>query len=97
MKLEDLTVTELKTLAKDNGIEGVTKLKKDELIDLLSKENINLSNTIVNESINTTSENGQELGYKITNEDDKIIEGILEVLPDGYGFLRGENYLPRYN
>ena len=94
MKLEDLTVTELKTLAKDNGIEGVTKLKKDELIDLLSKENINLSNTIVNESINTTSENGQELGYKITNEDDKIIEGILEVLPDGYGFLRGENYLP---
>ena len=94
MKLEDLTVTELKTLAKDNGIEGVTKLKKDELIDLLSKENINLSNTIVNESINTTSENVQELGYKITNEDDKIIEGILEVLPDGYGFLRGENYLP---
>ena len=94
MKLEDLTVTELKTLAKDNGIEGVTKLKKDELIDLLSKENINLSNTIVNESINNTSENGQELGYKITNEDDKIIEGILEVLPDGYGFLRGENYLP---
>ena len=22
------------------------------------------------------------------------MEGILEVLPDGYGFLRGENYLP---
>ena len=94
MKLEDLTVTELKTLAKDNGIEGVTKLKKDELIDLLSKENINISNNIANESINNPSENGQELGYKVTNEDDKIIEGILEVLPDGYGFLRGENYLP---
>ena len=23
----------------------------------------------------------------------KSVEGILEVLPDGYGFLRGENYL----
>ena len=32
-------------------------------------------------------------GYKVTNEDDDIVEGILEVLPDGYGFLRGENYL----
>lgn len=32
-------------------------------------------------------------GYKVTNEEDEIVEGILEVLPDGYGFLRGENYL----
>lgn len=31
--------------------------------------------------------------YKLTNADDEIVEGILEVLPDGYGFLRGENYL----
>ena len=31
--------------------------------------------------------------YKVTNEDDEIVEGILEVLPDGYGFLRGDNYL----
>ena len=31
--------------------------------------------------------------YKLTNEDDQIVEGILEVLPDGYGFLRGENFL----
>ena len=35
--------------------------------------------------------------FKITNEDDKIVEGILEVLPDGYGFLRGENYLSTPN
>ena len=35
-----------------------------------------------------------EIGvYKVTSEDDDIVEGILEVLPDGYGFLRGENYL----
>ena len=29
----------------------------------------------------------------MTNDGDNIVEGILEVLPDGYGFLRGENYL----
>ena len=32
-------------------------------------------------------------GYKLTSPDDKISEGILEILPDGYGFLRGKNYL----
>ena len=35
-----------------------------------------------------------ESGYKLTNEGDEFVRGILEVLPDGYGFLRGENYLP---
>ena len=29
----------------------------------------------------------------MTGENDNIVEGILEVLPDGYGFLRGDNYL----
>lgn len=33
--LEDLKVEELKELAKEKGIEGYSKLKKDELIDLL--------------------------------------------------------------
>ena len=31
--------------------------------------------------------------YKLTNEGDVIVEGILDILPDGYGFLRGENFL----
>ena len=35
-----------------------------------------------------------EEGYKLTSEGDEVVEGILEVLPDGYGFLRGDNYLP---
>ena len=32
-------------------------------------------------------------GYKLTSPDDRIVEGVLEILPDGYGFLRGDNYL----
>ena len=35
----------------------------------------------------------EETTYKVNNEEDEIIQGILEVLPDGYGFLRGDNYL----
>ena len=30
---------------------------------------------------------------KLTTEGDEIVEGILDILPDGYGFLRGDNYL----
>ena len=43
----------------------------------------------------TTSDEASygQAGYKLTNEGDEIVEGVLEVLPDGYGFLRGENYL----
>lgn len=35
--LEDLKVEELKELAKEKGIEGYSKLKKEELIDLLAE------------------------------------------------------------
>lgn len=31
--------------------------------------------------------------YQVNNEEDEIIEGILEVMSEGYGFLRGNNYL----
>lgn len=86
MSLEDYNLTELKELAKEKGIKNISKLKKEELIDVLK----NLSNNIGVKNTNTESEER----YKITNEDDFIVEGILEVLPDSYGFLRGDNYLP---
>lgn len=36
--------------------------------------------------------NGSQQGYEKIESDDPV-EGVLEVLPDGYGFLRSENYL----
>lgn len=90
MNLEDYTLAQLKEMAKEKGIKNTSKLKKEELIETLkeSKEEIMLSEK------KATTEPVSEERYKVTNEEDRIIEGILEVLPDGYGFLRGENYLP---
>ncbi|NFP92409.1 Rho termination factor N-terminal domain-containing protein [Clostridium sporogenes] len=34
-KLNDLTIEELRELAKGKGIEGISKFKKDELIEVL--------------------------------------------------------------
>ncbi len=87
MGLESLSLSDLKARAKEEGIKNISKLKKEELISLLSGQEDSNSQT---NSISDTSESG----YKLTNEGDEFVEGILEVLPDGYGFLRGENYLP---
>ncbi len=80
MELESMTLAELRDKAKEQGLKNISKLKKEEIIDLLSSSNEDKASL--------------ESGYKLTNEGDEIVEGILEVLPDGYGFLRGENYLP---
>ena len=109
MNLEDATLVELRQLAKEMDIRNVSKLKKEELIEILENktdksneidENTEKNNTprrfypLVNEEI---TPEGPELeageGYKLTSEEDRIVQGVLEILPDGYGFLRGENYL----
>lgn len=109
MNLEDATLVELRQLAKERDIKNVSKLKKEELIEILENktdksneidENTEKNNTprrfypLVNEEI---TPEGPELeageGYKLTSEEDRIVQGVLEILPDGYGFLRGENYL----
>ena len=89
MNLEDYSLSELRELAKNKNIKGYSKYKKSELIDLLTENGTTNNEDKNNESVVTDS----NTTYKITNSDDKIAEGILEVLPDGYGFLRGENYL----
>ena len=93
----NMQLTELRKIAKERGLKNISKLKKDELLELLNKTegNTNSEDVELKESKKSSEEvtpsNGD--GYKVTNEDDAIVEGILEVLPDGYGFLRGENYL----
>ena len=92
MDLESYTLVELRQLAKDAGKKNVSKLNKDELIELLSD---NHEATVSNEEDIEDSDNEVRVieGYTLSSKDDRIAEGILEILPDGYGFLRGKNYL----
>ena len=120
MDLSHKTLLELRELAKENNIKNISKLKKDDLINVLSQvlnSTEKKSNEIEKETENFEDEDdvqnyvekntfqyekkkiqndyeGENLGgYKLTNENDQIAEGILDILPDGYGFLRGDNYL----
>lgn len=100
MDLSNCTLVELRQMAKEQGVKNVTKLKKDELIELLSNNNSVSESEEAEPKVRTVKyevDNGakddSDLTYKLTAETDFIAEGVLEVLPDGYGFLRGENYL----
>ena len=106
MDLENYTLVELRQLAKEKGIKNSSKLKKNVLIQELSsinyvgqssetleEEPINYEKCIETDVTSSTISDSSNGTYKLTNADDQIVEGILEVLPDGYGFLRGENYL----
>ena len=112
MNLEEMTLVELRQMAKEQGFKNVSKLKKEELIETLSNLNA-LDKTKSGAEVQNKSEEHENKkfypnlreefdegpvleagkGYKLTSEDDRIVEGVLEILPDGYGFLRGENYL----
>ncbi len=85
--LDKLKVSELREIAKECGIEKSYSLKKEELIEKInsSKEKEKIEKLDL-------SENAQET---LKNLDDKdYVKGILELHPDGYGFLRRINYLP---
>ena len=114
--LEDMTLAELRKIAKEQNIKNISKLKKDELIQVLidlqksineqkeseekHERNVirvplkhrNFKYDSTDDDIDLELED-EVIDYKVTNDEDEIVEGILEVLPDSYGFLRGDNYL----
>ena len=74
----------MREIAKEREIKNVSKLKKQELIEVLTNSEIEK----VEESKEIKAQPGREPdgSYKPNNENDQIAEGILEVMPDGYGF-----------
>ncbi|MBR5346556.1 MAG: transcription termination factor Rho [Deltaproteobacteria bacterium] len=72
-ELKKKKVAELTAIARDLGLEGVSSLRKQDLIF-----------AILNSTVEKSS------GSAISGE------GVLEILPDGFGFLRApdSNYLP---
>lgn len=78
--MENLTVAQLKEKAKELGIQGISGLKKEELLNVIS-----------NNLPEKTEEPKKQL-FDI-NTSKKNVNGILEVLADGYGFARGANCL----
>ena len=94
-KYESLPVATLRDLAKARGIKGVSAAKKAEIIELMLQEDEKERK----EEKNAVKEMSANTGDREVHDIDKLdsgmtVSGILEVLPDGYGFIRSDNYLP---
>ena len=93
-ELNSLSLMDLKELAKMKGISNYSKLKKSELIDAILEISNQKSNVEEDNNIEVEKEdNNDTKSNNNSNDENKYGEGILEILPDGFGFLRGDNYL----
>lgn len=148
MNYEDMTLQELRGIAKELGIKGITSMKKGELIDLLNavkghQQAEKETKKTTRKTRKTTGEKNREAksnsegdgsnagagdenaerkpvarreaevkqetdpgkgkdnakpdGIDYSLDSGKEANGILEVMSDGFGFIRCENYLPGEN
>ena len=108
-KYLSLSLGTLKELAKARGMKGISTLKKSELIERMlqedekdkkiEKEKKVEKEEILNTQPATKPEPRSDRPPMEQSELDSgiCVKGILEVLPDGYGFIRSDNYLPGEN
>ena len=106
-KYESLPLKTLKDLAKARNMKGISALKKPELIEEMLKldqqEEMEKAKTEAKEEVRASSakDDNKDEKKEMTDveqlDSGETADGILEVLQDGYGFIRCENYLPGEN
>ena len=139
-KYESLALADLKAIAKARGLKGTSSMKKDEVIELMLKEDeldLAKGKDVAPKSIvksasapaprsargddNAPKKDGADntakdapaakdtdtqasrnevydaSNYPVELDSGVVASGILEVMPDGYGFIRCENFLPGDN
>ncbi len=93
MNISEMKISELREEAKKLNIEGIGKLKKQELIDaILNKQNEKDKNKSDEAVKNKTEEVKNDSEYTDPVRKTNLMSGVLEVMADGYGFLRSDNY-----
>lgn len=103
-KYESLALADLRAIAKSRGIKGTTALKKAELVELMLVEDEkdkaagkDVEPKPVLRNPGEAKEEKQEEKFPTELDSGVAANGILEVMPDGFGFIRCENFLPGEN
>lgn len=128
MNFTECSLADLRVIAKEKGLKGISALKKSELIEKLEaeegeqnrkKEGIYKSGEQMKREEKQKENNNREIEKDIVKEtggyqqkesksfmqsfnpndissldSGQVAHGILEVMPDGFGFIRCANYLP---
>jgi len=85
-KYESLPLATLRDLAKAREMSGISTMKKSELVEAMLEQDE--KDKLKNEK------NSSEIEQLDSGE---VAHGIIEVLQEGYGFIRSDNYLPGEN
>lgn len=108
-KYESLSLPVLRDLAKARGIKGSSSMKKADLVEAMLAEDekekdagkvIEEKSTmsgIAEKTVNSTKNTQEEEKFPADLDSGIMANGILEVMSEGYGFIRCENYLPGEN
>ncbi len=87
-ELQNLKLKELQELAKEKGIKNISRLKKDDLVNLLGNSSDSGSDT----DTKNRAEVNDGIEYSDPVRRTNLMSGVLEIMADGYGFLRSDNY-----
>ena len=101
--LEKMTLVQLRTMAKELGLKNINKMRKNELMASLNNNSSFVVEEIVEEAIENqeipqeveeivTAEESSKIAH-LTKNDRMFGAGILEIMADGYGFLRSQNFM----
>ncbi len=100
-KYESLPLATLKELAKARKMRGISGMKKGDLIEAMlaldEQERQKAASAEAKEEVKEEMREKKEETDIEMLDSGHVANGILEVLQDGYGFIRSENYLPGEN
>ena len=91
-ELKAKKVAELKTLARNSGIDGSDAMKKAELVEALAAAEEPAAEAPAAEK-ETTDEKGRRTVVPDKDDGRIEVEGILDMSDQGFGFLRFSNFL----
>ncbi len=94
-KYESLSLSVLRDVAKNRGIKGTSSMRKDAVIEAILAED---ERTTAAEMVKSqAAESGKSISDMEQLDSGQTVKGFLEVMADGFGFIRSDNYLPGEN
>ncbi len=94
-KYESLSLTVLRDVAKNRGIKGTSSMRKEAVIEAMVAEDEKAQAT---EAMKAQAvESGKSAQDMEQLDSGQTVQGILEVMTDGFGFIRSDHYLPGEN
>jgi len=96
-KLESMTISQLQKIARERKVKGYSTMRKKQLVETLSRleqeESLEKPEPATPEAIAEKSEEPvSEPAPEPEQEGQLVAEGLLEIMPDGFGFLRRKKF-----